>query len=121
MGFIGAMRNEESEASEATVSYTTTPEEVKGKVIVLADTMIATGGSILETVKIIEKHEPKRIILASAICAQQGLNKILEYNPCIEIYAAAIDPILNGNNYIVPGLGDAGDRCYGSKREKSLA
>ena len=121
MGFIGAMRNEESETSEATVSYTTTPEEVKDKVIVLADTMIATGGSILETVKIIEKHEPKRIILASAICAKQGLEKILQYNPKIEIYAAAIDPILNGNNYIVPGLGDAGDRCYGSKREKSLA
>ena len=121
MGFIGAMRNEESEASEATVSYTTTPEEVQGKVIVLADTMIATGGSILETVKIIEKHEPKRIILASAICAKQGLDKILQYNPSIEIYAAAIDPILNGNNYIVPGLGDAGDRCYGGKREKSLA
>jgi uracil phosphoribosyltransferase len=120
MGFIGAMRNEESENSEATVSYTTTPEELQGKVIILADTMIATGGSILETVKIIEKDKPRKIILAGAFCAQQGLDTILAYNSDIDIYAAAVDPVLDANNYIVPGLGDAGDRCYGGKKEKSL-
>lgn len=120
VGFIGAMRNEESENSEATVSYTTTPEEIKDKDIILADTMIATGGSILETVKIIEKDEPRRIIIAGAITAKKGIDNILAYNPDIDIYAAAIDPILDKNNYIVPGLGDAGDRCYGSKREKFL-
>ena len=120
VGFIGAMRNEESVNSEAKVSYTTTPEEVKDKDIILADTMIATGGSILETVKIIEKHEPRKIILAGAICARPGLETILKYNPDVDVYAAAIDPILDRNNYIVPGLGDAGDRCYGGKKEKKL-
>ena len=120
MGFIGAMRNEDSCTSEATVSYTTTPEELKGKVIILADTMITTGGSILETVKIIEKDEPRKIILAGAFGARQGLDNILSYNPNIDIYVAAVDPVLDANNYIVPGLGDAGDRCYGGKKEKSL-
>lgn len=120
MGFIGAMRNEESETSEATISYTTTPEEVQGKVLILADTMIATGGSILKTIKIIEKLEPRKIILAGAICAQRGVDTILGYNSDIDLYAGAIDPILDSNNYIVPGLGDAGDRCYGGKREKFL-
>ena len=120
VGFIGAMRNEESVNSEAKVSYTTTPEEVKDKDIILVDTMIATGGSILETVKIIEKHEPRKIILASAITAQKGVDNILAYNPDIDIYTPVIDPILNENNYIVPGLGDAGDRCYGGKKEKFI-
>lgn len=120
MGFIGAMRNEESVNSEAKVGYTTTPEEVKDKNLILADTMIATGGSILETVKIMEKLEPRQIILACAIAARQGIDNILQYNPDIAIYAAAIDPVLDGNNYIVPGLGDAGDRCYGGKREKFI-
>nr|WP_319775855.1 uracil phosphoribosyltransferase [uncultured Sphaerochaeta sp.] len=121
MGFIGAMRNEESPNSEATISYTTTPEEVQGKVLILADTMIATGGSILETIKAIKKLNPARIVLAGAIAAKQGLDNILRYCPQVDIYVAAIDPILNEKNYIVPGLGDAGDRCYGGKREKSLA
>ncbi|MFH1138390.1 MAG: uracil phosphoribosyltransferase [Pseudomonadota bacterium] len=120
MGFIGAMRNEESPHSEAKVGYTTTPEEVKDRYLILIDTMIATGGSILETVKIMERLEPRKIILATAIAAQKGLDAILSYNPDIDVYAAAIDPYLNSNNYIVPGLGDAGDRCYGGKREKFL-
>ena len=120
MGFIGAMRNEESPNSEAKVGYTTTPEEVKGRFLILADTMIATGGSILETVKIMERLEPRKIILATAIAAQKGLDSILSYNSEIDVYAAGIDPHLNSANYIVPGLGDAGDRCYGGKREKFL-
>ena len=120
VGFIGAMRNEESETSEATISYTTTPEEINNKVVILADTMIATGGSILKTIKIVEKYQPSKILLAGAISARQGLDNILNYNPEIDIYPGAIDPILDGNNYIVPGLGDAGDRCYGGKLEKFL-
>ena len=114
------MRNEESASSEAKVGYTTTPEEVKNKDLILADTMIATGGSILQTIKIVEKLEPRQIILAGVIAARPGLEAILNYNPDIDIYVAAIDPILDHHNYIVPGPGDAGDRCYGGKREKFL-
>ena len=121
VGFIvGAMRNEDSETSEATISYTTTPEEVNGKYVILADTMIATGGSILKTIKVVEMHKPRKIILAGAIAARHGIENILNYSPDIDIYAAAIDPVLDSKNYIVPGLGDAGDRCYGGKQERSL-
>jgi uracil phosphoribosyltransferase len=120
VGFIGAMRNEESVNSEAKVGYTTTPEEITGSVVILADTMVATGGSILETIQIIKHHQPGRILLAAVIAARQGLETIQSRHPDVDMFVAAIDPQLDSNNYIVPGLGDAGDRCYGGKKEKCL-
>jgi uracil phosphoribosyltransferase len=121
VGFIGAMRNEET--SEAGIGYVTTPD-IEGKHVILIDPMIATGGSIVESIKLMERHNPEKIIVAGAICAKEGVKRIFAYseekNNNIDVYTAALDPILNSNNYIVPGLGDAGDRCFGPKKEKSL-
>jgi uracil phosphoribosyltransferase len=77
--------------------------------------MIATGGSIIDAIKILESKNPKKIIIVGAIAAKEGVDGIFKHNPNVKIYTAAIDPILNEKGYIVPGLGDAGDRCYGYK------
>jgi len=77
--------------------------------------MLATGGSMIDAIKIVEKHSPKQIILVCAIAAKDGIARILDAYPNIKIYAAATDPTLNEKGYIIPGLGDAGDRCYGMK------
>jgi len=86
---------------------------LKNKCIIIADTMIATSSSIIKAIKIIESFEPKKIIVVGSIAAQDGLKKINEHNPKIKIFVGSVDPILNNLGYIVPGLGDAGDRAYG--------
>jgi len=111
-GFFAMQRNEKTLI--ASVDYVALPP-IDNKTVIIADTMLATGGSMLDAIKIIEKRNPKKIILISAIAAQEGIDNILKHNPDIEIYPAYVDPILNEVGYIVPGLGDAGDRCYGNK------
>jgi len=118
VGFYGAMRDEDT--AIATVSYTTTPD-ITDKFVIIGDIMLATGGSIIESLDHMKaKYRPGKISLAILIAAQEGIERIQEYDPTIDIYAAAIDPVLNEVKYIIPGLGDAGDRCYGIKAEKRL-
>jgi uracil phosphoribosyltransferase len=112
VGFLGMARNEET--LEAATTYVGIPD-VSNKTVIIADTMLATGGSMLDAVKIIEKSKPKEIILVCAIAAKDGIAHVLSYNPKIKIFSAAIDPKLNEKGYIIPGLGDAGDRSYGRK------
>jgi uracil phosphoribosyltransferase len=114
-GFIAMSRNEETLIAD--VQYIALPE-VKDKSVIIVDTMIATGGSILDAIKVIENHGPKQIIIIGALAAKYGMQKILAYNPSIKIYVGAVDPLLNENGYIVPGLGDAGDRAFGQKAIK---
>jgi uracil phosphoribosyltransferase len=113
VGFLGMARNEET--LEPKTDYIALPD-IKGKTVVLVDTMLATGGSFIDAIKLIEKMEPKRIIVLCAIASQAGIERIGRDHPNVEIYPAAIDPTLNDKGYIVPGLGDAGDRSYGRKR-----
>jgi len=112
VGFIAMSRNEET--LKAKTDYIALPN-LKDKCVIIADTMLATGGSILDAIKIIEPYHPREIILINAIAAQDGIQRVLDYNPKIRIYSAAIDPTLNEKGFIVPGLGDAGDRSYGEK------
>jgi uracil phosphoribosyltransferase len=112
VGFITMSRNEETLISD--VSYVALPN-VKGRCVIIADTMIATAGSVIKAIKIVEQCNPKKIVVVGAIAAKYGLSKIAEYNPDIKVYVAAIDPLLDHRGYIVPGLGDAGDRAYGEK------
>jgi len=114
VGFVGMARNEET--LQAAVSYIGIPN-IQDKCVIIADTMLATGGSILDAIKIVEKQNPKQIIIVCAIAAKKGIARVLDHNPNIKIYAAATDPELNEKGYIVPGLGDAGDRSYGMKHE----
>lgn len=93
---------------------------MKGKVVIITDTMLATGGSIIASIKEIKKRCPRKIIVTAAISAEQGIHNIKEFDSSIEIYSAAVDPDLNEKGYIVPGLGDAGDRSFGLKIDQPL-
>ena len=112
VGFLGTMRDEET--LKPSTTYIALPT-IKNKTVILVDTMLATGGSVLDAIKIIEEHGPAQIIIICAIAAKDGIARVTAHNSNITIYAAATDPILNEKGYIVPGLGDAGDRSYGEK------
>ena len=71
--------------------------------------------TLINAIEIIKKQNPKQIFVIVAIASEKGMRNIAEYDPSITVLAAAIDPILNDKGYIVPGLCDAGDRCYGEK------
>lgn len=112
VGFLAMARNEET--LKATVHYVALPD-LKDRTVIISDTMLGTGGSLIDAIKIIEPYGPKKIFIITAISCEPGIARILQYNPTVKIFAAAIDPMLNDKGYIIPGLGDAGDRCYGKK------
>lgn len=113
VGFLAMSRNEET--LKADVDYIALPD-LEGRSVIISDTMLATGGSLLDAIQIVEQRSPRRIFVVAAIASKQGIERISKYNPAIKIFAAAIDPSLNEKGYIVPGLGDAGDRSYGNKQ-----
>lgn len=113
VGFLAMSRNEET--LKADVGYVALPE-LRDRTVIISDTMLATGGSLLDAIQIVEQRSPRRIFIVAAIASQFGIDRISQYNPAIKIFAAAIDPSLNSKGYIIPGLGDAGDRSYGKKR-----
>ncbi len=113
VGFLGMARDEETLKSKT--DYIAMPE-IKDKTVVLVDTMLATGGSLIDAIQIVQEMGPKRIWVLCAIASQAGIERIGREFPDVEIYPAAIDPTLNDRGYIVPGLGDAGDRSFGRKR-----
>jgi len=112
IGFLAAKRNEET--LKPTIFYEALPA-LEGKTVCVMDTMIATGGSVLGVLETIQAKKPRKIVVVGAIFSEKGLKKIQDFDKNILIYAGAIDPILNEKGYILPGLGDAGDRAYGPK------
>ncbi|MES2200266.1 MAG: uracil phosphoribosyltransferase, partial [Chlamydiota bacterium] len=113
VGFFAMARNEET--LKAVTSYVALPN-LEDRYVILSDTMIGTGGSIIDAISILEKRKPKKIFVIAAIASQLGVDRILEAFPQVTILRASTDPYLNDKGYIIPGLGDAGDRCYGEKR-----
>ena len=120
-GFFGMKRLENPNSCRKGAAPDSLPIELdyyslpslKDKCIIIADTMIATSSSLLKAIKINESFQPKRIIVVGTIAAKDGLLRITEHNPKIKIFVGAVDPVLNHLGFIVPGLGDAGDRAYG--------
>lgn len=118
VGFLAMSRDEET--LKAKVEYIALPY-IKDRTIILVDTMLATGGSLIDALKILEPYQPKKIFIISAIAAAPGIKRIHQHNPEIKIFSAVVDPFLNEKGYIIPGLGDAGDRSFGKKHiTKSL-
>jgi uracil phosphoribosyltransferase len=76
--------------------------------------MLATGGSLSSAIKIIKEENPQSITVLSIIAAPEGISKIMKDHPDIDLYIAKVDRQLNENGYILPGLGDAGDRLFGT-------
>ncbi len=112
VGFFAMARDEET--LKAKVDYVALPP-LKGKTVIIVDPMIATGGSMLEAIMILEERSPKKIIASGAFATEIGMNRIHTHNPNITFYNGVVDPVLNDVGYIVPGLGDAGDRAFGNK------
>lgn len=112
VGFLAMSRNEET--LKAVVDYVAIPD-LTDRSVIISDTMLATGGSMLDALEIVLKRNPKKIFLVTAIASQPGIDLIKQSYPEIKIFSGAVDPSLNEKGYIIPGLGDAGDRSYGKK------
>ena len=113
IGHIGLYRNEET--LEPVEYYYKMPKEIKKRTVMILDPMLATGGSALATIKKLKADGVKRIKFLCIIAAPEGLKAIQKTYPDVEIYCASVDRKLNDIGYILPGLGDAGDRVYGTK------
>lgn len=116
-GFISAYRKHREDGSfDIEVGYVACPD-LKDKVVILNDPMLATGSSFINAIKALESYgQPKAIHLAAVIASSFGIDSLLKAtDPDIKLWVAAIDPELNDRKYIVPGLGDAGDLAFGQK------
>lgn len=113
VGHIGLYRDEETH--EPHEYYCKLPSPINERIIVVTDPMLATGGSAIAAVNFIKQHGGKNIKFMCIIAAPEGLAKLQEAHPDIQIYVGQLDRCLNENAYICPGLGDAGDRIFGTK------
>lgn len=113
VGHIGMYRNEET--LEPVEYYCKLPGDIAERDVLVLDPMIATGGSACDAITQIKKRGARHIKFLGIIAAPEGLAKLRQEHPDVEIYVAALDEKLNENGYIVPGLGDAGDRIFGTK------
>ena len=112
-GHIGMYRDEETH--EPHEYFCKLPKPIEERTIVVTDPMLATGGSACDAVKLIKAHGGKRIKFLSIIAAPEGVEKLHREHPDVELYIGHLDRCLNEAAYICPGLGDAGDRIFGTK------
>lgn len=113
VGHIGMYRNEET--LEPQEYYCKLPQGIEDKVVMLVDPMLATGGSAIDAITLLKKRGCKHIKFLAIIGAPEGVEKVHSEHPDVEIYVSTLDRQLNENGYILPGLGDAGDRIFGTK------
>lgn len=113
IGHIGLYRDPESH--KPVEYYCKLPEDIGSRQVYVVDPMLATGGSAVAAINFLKKHGCKNIIMMNIIGAPEGVAAVQAAHPDVEIYLAALDEKLNENAYIVPGLGDAGDRIFGTK------
>ena len=110
VGFLGFQRDEKS--LEANFFYAKLPDDYKNRTAIIIDPMFATGGTAIEAVKFLKQKGVNDIKFISIIAAPEGLKRFSEIYPDVNVYVSAIDEGLNEKGYIVPGLGDAGDRVF---------
>ena len=113
VGHIGMYRNEET--LEPCEYYCKLPQGIEDKLVLLVDPMLATGGSACDAINLLKRHGCKQIKFMAIIGAPEGVSKVAEAHPDVDIYVSTLDRCLNENGYILPGLGDAGDRLFGTK------
>ena len=113
VGHIGMYRDEETLQPQE--YYCKLPDGIENKTVFLVDPMLATGGSACDALAALKKRGCKHIKLMSIIAAPEGIKKVAETHPDVPVYVSTLDRALNENGYIVPGLGDAGDRLFGTK------
>ncbi len=113
IGHIGLYRDPVTH--EPVEYYCKLPEDIGNRVTFVVDPMLATGGSAVAAIDFLKKHGCKNIIMMNIIGCPEGIRRVQEAHPDVEMYLAACDEKLNDHAYIVPGLGDAGDRIFGTK------
>ena len=113
VGHIGLYRDPVTH--EPVEYYCKLPPDVGDREIIVVDPMLATGGSSTDAITMLKEHGCKYIKLVCLVGVQEGIKRVQEAHPDVDIYIAAVDEYLNENKYIVPGLGDAGDRIFGTK------
>ena len=113
VGHIGMYRDEET--LQPHEYYCKLPDGIENKLVLLVDPMLATGGSACDAIAALKKRGCKNIKFMAIIGAPEGISKVAETYPDVDIYVSTLDRCLNQNGYILPGLGDAGDRLFGTK------
>ncbi len=113
VGHIGLYRDETT--LEPVEYYCKLPKDIEERDVFVVDPMLATGGSAIDAIGQIKKRNPRSIKFLCMIAAPEGLEALKEAHPDVDIFVAGMDDHLNENGYIVPGLGDAGDRIFGTK------
>ena len=113
VGHIGLYRDPET--LEPVEYYCKMPSDIAERDVIILDPMLATGGSASAAIQFIKNYDVKHIKLMNIIAAPQGVARVRKDHPDVAIYCAALDETLNDHGYIVPGLGDAGDRIFGTK------
>lgn len=113
IGHIGMYRNEET--FEPVNYFFKVPKNIDEKEVIILDPMLATGGSAIDAIELLKSKGVKKIKFLCIIAAPEGIKVVEEKHPDVQIYCGCIDKQLNENKYIVPGLGDAGDRIFGTK------
>lgn len=113
VGHIGLYRNEET--LEPCEYYCKLPDGIEDKLVMVVDPMLATGGSACDAIDRLKARGCRQIKFMAIIGAPEGVSKVAETHPDVEIYVSTLDRCLNENGYILPGLGDAGDRLFGTK------
>jgi len=112
VGFVGLYRDEETK--QPVSYYERFPPQAKNGICIIIDPMLATGGSTVAAIERLKDYGAKDIIVICIVTCPEGLALVEEKHPDVPVYTAAIDNYLNENKYIVPGLGDAGDRLFGT-------
>lgn len=121
VGFVGARRVEEGDTKggrefQVEVNYVKIPPIPRGGLVIVADPMLATASTLLKVLTRLQDNTEEagaRMVVASVIASEYGVQRVSQKFPNVDIYTVAVDPVLNEKGYIVPGLGDAGDRSYG--------
>jgi uracil phosphoribosyltransferase len=113
VGHIGMYRDHET--LEPNTYYSKFPENLPDAIVMVLDPMLATGGSASAAISFIKEQGAKSIKLVCVVGTPQGVDKVMRDHPDVQIYLAGLDEKLNDNGYIVPGLGDAGNRLFGTK------
>lgn len=110
VGFLGFQRNEQT--LQAEFYYAKLPVDYKERTAIIIDPMFATGGTAIDAVNFLKEKGVKDIRFLALVCAPEGLKKFTKLHPDVQVFTACIDDGLNDKGYIVPGLGDAGDRVF---------
>ncbi|MGI5949076.1 uracil phosphoribosyltransferase [Peptoniphilus sp.] len=113
VGHIGMYRDPET--LKPVTYYSKLPKDVSHRLMIIVDPMLATGGSLIEAIDELKRNGATQIRAVNLLAAPEGIKAVEEAHPDVDIYVAAIDDHLNEHGYIVPGLGDAGDRLFGTK------